>query len=565
MAASYPSTDFFSSTGSVKALNMLEKDMVERLTTDKSVLQDQDTNRFRPFYGNAFSASSCGFNSESFHIGGYENAADTPRSYHSHTDMLSFEDVSPDMRYDMFYHGSGVPSDFKRPSYSTRNQSLPQHYGDLYADDSRQFGPFDSLNQQYPVPEHIHVSPEFYMSQANSRHFDRHANGRNSSETDYMLRSAGNFGVSNNTFEEPRGPNLNFFSGEKMFLPMSSARRCMKHPGSADLSANDFDMGPPHRVLHDTFESAASFNYREKAYNQCKRGSFSASSSSSPTWELDYNLPPLDEARSGSYRDFCHCPAMIDMLTERNRGPRASRLNGKKKMITSDRLDRFCQHDLLSQFRDAKFFVIKSYSEDNVHKSIKYCVWASTKNGNKKLDAAYREAKKKEVACPVFLLFSVNASAQFCGVAEMVGPVDFNTSVEYWQQDRWSGHFPVKWLIVKDVPNSLFRHIIIENNDNKPVTNSRDTQEVEVEQGIEMLNIFKSCEMRSSILDDFSFYEERQRAIQDRKARQRAVLENLRVSPTSVPTHPSLHDDYVREMSRSFAEALALQHQPQLS
>ncbi|ESQ34065.1 hypothetical protein EUTSA_v10009258mg [Eutrema salsugineum] len=73
MAASYPSTDFFSSTGSVKALNMLEKDMVERLTTDKSVLQDQilqDTNRFRPFYGNAFSASSCGFNSESFHIGG---------------------------------------------------------------------------------------------------------------------------------------------------------------------------------------------------------------------------------------------------------------------------------------------------------------------------------------------------------------------------------------------------------------------------------------------------------------------------------------------------------------
>lgn len=60
----------------------------------------------------------------------------------------------------------------------------------------------------------------------------------------------------------------------------------------------------------------------------------------------------------------------------------------------------------------------------------------------------------------------------------MVGPVDFETSVEYWQQDRWSGHFPVKWVIVKDVPNSLFRHIIIEDNDNKPVTNSRDTQEV---------------------------------------------------------------------------------------
>lgn len=79
-----------------------------------------------------------------------------------------------------------------------------------------------------------------------------------------------------------------------------------------------------------------------------------------------------------------------------------------------------------------------------------------------------------------------------------------------------------------------------------------------------MLNIFKGCEMRSSILDDFSFYEERQRAIQDRKAKQRAVLETLTVSATTVPTHPtsSLHDDFVREMSKRFAEALALQHKP---
>lgn len=74
----------------------------------------------------------------------------------------------------------------------------------------------------------------------------------------------------------------------------------------------------------------------------------------------------------------------------------------------------------------------------------------------------------------------VNASAQFCGVAEMVGPVDFDKSVDYWQQDKWSGQFPVKWHVIKDVPNSQFRHIVLENNDNKPVTNSRDTQEVTI-------------------------------------------------------------------------------------
>jgi hypothetical protein len=72
----------------------------------------------------------------------------------------------------------------------------------------------------------------------------------------------------------------------------------------------------------------------------------------------------------------------------------------------------------------------------------------------------------------------VNASGQFCGVAEMIGSVDFNKHMDFWQQDKWSGSFPVKWHIIKDVPNANFRHIVLENNDNKPVTNSRDTQEV---------------------------------------------------------------------------------------
>lgn len=63
--------------------------------------------------------------------------------------------------------------------------------------------------------------------------------------------------------------------------------------------------------------------------------------------------------------------------------------------------------DFPEDYSDAKFFVIKSYSEDDVHKSIKYNVWASTQNGNKKLHAAYMEAQEKSGCCPVFLFFSV--------------------------------------------------------------------------------------------------------------------------------------------------------------
>mmetsp|Transcript_70905 Transcript_70905/g.152787 ORF Transcript_70905/g.152787 Transcript_70905/m.152787 type:complete len:80 (-) Transcript_70905:246-485(-) len=62
-----------------------------------------------------------------------------------------------------------------------------------------------------------------------------------------------------------------------------------------------------------------------------------------------------------------------------------------------------------------------------------------------------------------------------------------------WVQDgKWSGMFGVEWIFLKDIPNKQFRHILIEANENKPVTNSRDTQEVPAAQGKQMIDIFKS-------------------------------------------------------------------------
>ena len=96
--------------------------------------------------------------------------------------------------------------------------------------------------------------------------------------------------------------------------------------------------------------------------------------------------------------------------------------------------------------------------------------------------------------------FQVNASGQFVGVAEMLGSVDFDRRLEYWQQDKWTGCFPVKWHVIKDIPNSLLKHITLENNENKPVTNSRDTQEV----GIFLISarlMALSCRFIVSLLD----------------------------------------------------------------
>lgn len=54
----------------------------------------------------------------------------------------------------------------------------------------------------------------------------------------------------------------------------------------------------------------------------------------------------------------------------------------------------------------ARYFVIKSYTEDDVHKSLKYEIWSSTDPGNKRLDKAFKETAGRG---PIYLFFSVNA------------------------------------------------------------------------------------------------------------------------------------------------------------
>ena len=255
---------------------------------------------------------------------------------------------------------------------------------------------------------------------------------------------------------------------------------------------------------------------------------------------------------------------------------------------------------------DARFFVIKSYSEDDVHKSIKYGCWTSTAQGNARLDAAWRcepadaagerdpsegdddvradeSADEREKAETTFslsedeaeaesapgevrgkardaaddaasesandssaddssatsrggaretspfrpriiLFFSVNSSGHFCGVAEMVSPIDHELRADFWQNDRkWPGCFKVAWHVVKDVPNNALRHIRLCAGDKKPVTNSRDAQEVEPAQGALVLRVFREFPAATSMLDDFAFYGAREKTRQSIRRQRNAA------------------------------------------
>lgn len=370
-----------------------------------------------------------------------------------------------------------------------------------------------------------------------------------------LLVGDGSFGNSYAGVPEYQGPKPNLSSPSHTHAPLSKSFSGFSNPlDTSTLSSLDVSSGhgthKPQKLVNKAFPHGSSFQSDMLAKGYFPSSKFSAHNQRKGG--LVYSNSPVNLKANGrgwggteklKSRSKVNGASDISLLNEQNQGLRTANAksvsmsggnaagsletdgNGNSNSVTSlIRTDQYNLPDFSTKYDHAFFFVIKSYSEDDIHKSIKYNVWASTPNGNKRLDSAFQDAQQrmseKGSECPVFLFFSVNASGQFCGIAEMIGRVDFNKNMDFWQQDKWNGYFPVKWHIIKDVPNLHLRHIILENNDNKPVTNSRDTQEVKFPQGIEMLNIFKNNVSKTSILDDFDFYESRQKVMQEKRTRQ---------------------------------------------
>lgn len=168
--------------------------------------------------------------------------------------------------------------------------------------------------------------------------------------------------------------------------------------------------------------------------------------------------------------------------------------------------------DILKEINtDCKFFIIKSNNEENIHKSIKYGVWSSSKIGNKILSNAFNITKER--GSYVYLIFSCTGTGKYSGVAKMKTECDFNKTFDYWTQDnKWPGLFDVEWLLIKDIPFEEFKNIIVvmKNGILRPVIFARDIQEIPFEQANKMINIIEKYKNVTSVLDSFKYYDLRQ-------------------------------------------------------
>ena len=140
-----------------------------------------------------------------------------------------------------------------------------------------------------------------------------------------------------------------------------------------------------------------------------------------------------------------------------------------------------------------------------MHKSIKYGKWASTRPGNLKLQKEWREYGVKGI--PILLFFSVNQSKYWSGVAQMTSDVDLDTQLDIWSTfGRWTGAFSVRWLRIKDVDWSAGKHIV--NPLTKKVVHfARDTQELPLKTGVELLKVIEKTPSTTALINDFDHYD----------------------------------------------------------
>ncbi|KAK0709651.1 YTH domain-containing protein [Lasiosphaeria miniovina] len=139
---------------------------------------------------------------------------------------------------------------------------------------------------------------------------------------------------------------------------------------------------------------------------------------------------------------------------------------------------------LVNVLPDARFFIVKSFNEDNVLKCMEDGVWATQVQNGQVLTSAFANCRN------VILFFSINKSKAFQGYARMATAPSPDTPRPKWMNGiHWdvSPPFRVEWL--SKVPFEFFRagHLKNRYNEYLPVLVGKDGQEIEEECGRQLL------------------------------------------------------------------------------
>ncbi|RLN37055.1 hypothetical protein BBJ28_00020382 [Nothophytophthora sp. Chile5] len=156
-------------------------------------------------------------------------------------------------------------------------------------------------------------------------------------------------------------------------------------------------------------------------------------------------------------------------------------------------------------------FILKSFSEANFHKSLRFGIWSSTYAHNALLDQVFRS--DLTAVRPVLFFF------RYLSLLALLSRLQVLTRLSVCDaKAKYEGFFHVEWLLAKDVPNFVFTGIKMSNTPSKKsITSCRDCEEVLFEEANEFLSIFTAFDSRSSAWDDVAHYDQLQEKLERKR------------------------------------------------
>lgn len=137
-----------------------------------------------------------------------------------------------------------------------------------------------------------------------------------------------------------------------------------------------------------------------------------------------------------------------------------------------------------------RYFLIKSYNQDNLGRSLQHGVWATSQRNDRVFSAAY------QTSAFVVLFFSVNHSSRFSGFAVMTSPPgglpELQGKSVFCGPDGspFPGRlFGVYWVTTTELFFRDCEHLHNSFNEGKPIKVGRDGQEIDPESGRELASL----------------------------------------------------------------------------
>ncbi|KAI9838343.1 MAG: hypothetical protein M1819_005611 [Sarea resinae] len=136
-------------------------------------------------------------------------------------------------------------------------------------------------------------------------------------------------------------------------------------------------------------------------------------------------------------------------------------------------------------------------NEATIRNTIQKGIWTSSVNGNRLIQQVWDMRKGAD---KVVLIFSVNNSQKFCGLAELSGPKIEDARPIASSASERQGFFPVLWVYCKDVSKKLFHHLHDPSASVQSINFSQDATILADTIGREMVQLYVQAPHHTNIL-----------------------------------------------------------------